>query len=193
MQKLEDFLTRKGEFDSDLFDIETAIKVCREEKKFELASKLAIQKQKYEIYLDIQIELSQYEKAIEYIRFHIELRDKMKYLLEFGQTLMDQKPDQTLELIQNLVKLSTIPGLLKKKINIDYEKETFAYFNLQEHDINNLYSTTFRKPEEFMHLFVTKNDHLLLYLKYILKLKGTLTFTLTSRSAKRKNHLSSTV
>jgi hypothetical protein len=41
---------------NDLFDIETAIKVCRESKKYKIALDLAKQKKKHDFYLDILIE-----------------------------------------------------------------------------------------------------------------------------------------
>lgn len=45
--------------DPDLFDIETAIKVCRELKNYELAKTLAEKNKYHESYLDILIENTQ--------------------------------------------------------------------------------------------------------------------------------------
>lgn len=58
--------------ESDLFDIETAIKVCRDLKHTDLALKLAEQEQQHEYFLKILIEdLRDYERALEHIRLHV--------------------------------------------------------------------------------------------------------------------------
>jgi ATP adenylyltransferase/5',5'''-P-1,P-4-tetraphosphate phosphorylase II len=64
IENLSNFLSESS-VESDLFDIETAIKVCRDLKHTDLALKLAEQKKQHEYYLKILIEdLKDYEKAL---------------------------------------------------------------------------------------------------------------------------------
>lgn len=75
-QKIDDlsrFLSESS-IESDLFDIETAIKVCKDLKHFEEAMKLAEQKNKHELYLKILIEDKQeYERALEHIKNKVDM------------------------------------------------------------------------------------------------------------------------
>mgnify|MGYP003565217293 FL=1 len=57
-----------------MFDIETAIKVCKDLTHFDEAMKLDEQKNKYELYLKILIENKKdYHKSLEYIRTKVPL------------------------------------------------------------------------------------------------------------------------
>jgi hypothetical protein len=82
---LEEFL-KESSFESDLFDIETAIRECRALNYTDLAMKLAESKKQNEYYLRILIDdKKDYPKALQYIRLKIDLDEKVKYLKEFGQ------------------------------------------------------------------------------------------------------------
>ena len=84
INKLEEFL-KESSFDSDLFDIETAIRECRALNYTDLALKLAESRKQNEFYLRILIDdKREYSKAIQYIRNKIQLDDKVRYLKEFG-------------------------------------------------------------------------------------------------------------
>ena len=108
IDKLENFL-KKSSFDSELFDTETAIKVCRELNYTDLALKLAKDSNYYELYLKIIIEdKKDYKNALDFIKKKLELDDKLKYIREFGQILMKNEPDKCLELLIKLVSLSTV-------------------------------------------------------------------------------------
>jgi hypothetical protein len=64
IENLSNFLSESS-VESDLFDIETAIKVCRELKHFDMALNLAEQKKQHEYYLKILIEdRNDYDKAL---------------------------------------------------------------------------------------------------------------------------------
>ena len=71
--ELEEFLDKmkrgqSTDLNNELFDIETAIKVCRESKKYKIALDLARQKNKHDSYLDILIsDQNSFDEAIEYI------------------------------------------------------------------------------------------------------------------------------
>ena len=94
IESLSHFLSESS-VESDLFDIETAIKVCRELNHTDLAMKLALQKKQDELYLKILIEdKKDYEKALEHIKNQVELEEKENFVLEFGQELMKHAPEK---------------------------------------------------------------------------------------------------
>jgi hypothetical protein len=115
IDNLSNFLAESS-VESDLFDIETAIKVCRDLKHTDLALKLAEQKQQHEYFLKILIEdLRDYDKALEHIRSRVELEEKEKYVLEFGQVLMKVASKKLIELIQLLVKAHSVSIKMKER------------------------------------------------------------------------------
>lgn len=115
IENLSNFLSESS-VESDLFDIETAIKVCRELKHFDMALNLAEQKKQHEYYLKILIEdRSDYDKALEHIRLRVEMEEKEKYVLEFGQVLMKFSSKKLIELIQLLVKAHAVSIKMKER------------------------------------------------------------------------------
>ncbi|EGR28037.1 vacuolar sorting protein, putative [Ichthyophthirius multifiliis] len=186
IKKLDKFLNEQN-YDSQLFDIETAIKVCRESKNLDLALRLAEQNKQSEQYLDILLEEEEMEnngksasKAIDYIRTKVDLQDKVKFILEFGQKLMKNNPKECLELIQKIVLLSHIATQINSKrsqsnqaelkITDMKSKQVLQYFSLSEQDAEQISQTTFRKPDEFFHIFISgKDDQLEAYLKFLLE------------------------
>lgn len=177
IKKLEDFL-QKSSFDSDLFDTETAIKVCRELAHTDLALKLAEQSKHDDLFLKILIEdKKDYRKALDYLKTKLELEDKIKYLREFGQTLMKNEPEFTLEFIVKIVSLSTIKKgksqmtQMTRPPNTE-ETEILKYLKLGEKDWERLPTVLFPKPDEFLHLFVVNNDHLEKFLNFLKNLKN---------------------
>lgn len=102
--------------ESDLFDIETAIKVCKDLTHYDEAMKLAEQKGKHELYLKILIENKKdYEKALEYIRIRVPLEEKEKYIIEFGQEFMKFIPKKTIEIIKLLIRAHSISQIIRGK------------------------------------------------------------------------------
>lgn len=73
IDELSSFLSESS-IESDLFDIETAIKVCKDLNFFNEAMKLAEEKNKHELFLKILIEdKKDYEKALEHIKLKVEM------------------------------------------------------------------------------------------------------------------------
>lgn len=177
IKKLEDFL-QKSSFDSDLFDTETAIKVCRELTHTDLALKLAEQSNHEDLFLKILIEdKKDYKTALEYLRTKMELEDKIKYLREFGQVLMKNQPEITLEFIIKIVSLSTIKKGKSQQTQMtrqpnSEESGLLSYLKLAEKDWERLPMISFPKPDEFLHLFVVNNDHLEKFLVFLKQLKN---------------------
>ena len=84
IRKLEKFIS-KSSFDSELFDTETAIKVCKESNYVDLAIKLALQSKYDLLYLKLLIEDKKaFEMALLFIQRKAELMVKFQHLREFG-------------------------------------------------------------------------------------------------------------
>lgn len=58
---------------------------------------------------------SDYDKALEHIRLRVEMEEKEKYVLEFGQVLMKFSSKKLIELIQLLVKAHAVSIKMKEK------------------------------------------------------------------------------
>ncbi|EGR26999.1 vacuolar sorting protein, putative [Ichthyophthirius multifiliis] len=176
IDKLDTFL-KQNQYDSELFDIDLAIKVCRESKNNDLALTLADQNNLSEQYLDILMEsLNENNtlKAIDYIRSKVDLQEKTKFLLTFGQKMMKLCPEKTLELIQNMVLLSAIGSqqyLLQEDLqnNIPLnDLSVLEYFGLEEKSYQEIPLVTFRQADEFFHVFLgTKDQYLENYLEFL--------------------------
>ena len=81
IENLSHFLSELS-VESDLFDIETAIKVCKDLKYFDEAMKLAEQKNKHELFLKILIEdKKDYGRALDHIRNKVDMEEKEKYVI----------------------------------------------------------------------------------------------------------------
>ncbi|KAL4427594.1 hypothetical protein ABPG74_012985 [Tetrahymena malaccensis] len=188
IDELDKFLTNKKDskqYDVELFDIETAIKVCREAKKNDLALRLAEQKDQYEQYIEILLEMEQEgqsqqtEKAINYIRNKVELNKKEMFIIEFGQVLMKNCSEKCLELIQKIVMLRSLRKCYDKqqqqnsqsssKLSISAEqKAALDYFGLKESHIPQIYNDLLNEPDKYFHIFVNGKDEFLeRYLKFL--------------------------
>ncbi|ORY06607.1 vacuolar protein sorting-associated protein 11 [Basidiobolus meristosporus CBS 931.73] len=97
--KLDEFIKTDDEL---RFDVDTAIRVCRQAGYYEHACYLAEKFEEHDTYLKIQIEdVKDYLKALHYIRTcnHLEADKQLK---KYGRTLLDQIPDETTSLLIDL-------------------------------------------------------------------------------------------
>ncbi|KAK9766623.1 Vacuolar protein sorting-associated protein 11, variant 2 [Basidiobolus ranarum] len=97
--KLDEFIKTDEEL---RFDVDTAIRVCRQAGYYEHACYLAEKFEEHDTYLKIQIEdVKDYVKALDYIRKcnHLEADKQLK---KYGRTLLDQVPDETTDLLIDL-------------------------------------------------------------------------------------------
>ncbi|XP_063692453.1 vacuolar protein sorting-associated protein 11 homolog [Bolinopsis microptera] len=131
VQKLEQFIRSEGELN---FDVETAIKVCRQATYFDDAAYLAKKFNQYDWYVHIQIEDKQdYRTALDYINELPSLDKKKENVKNFGKQLMDHLPEDMTEFLIQLCGETEDPP----------------------------------PPEEFIPLFVNRNDCLILFLEAI--------------------------
>lgn len=95
LRQFDNFIEKieKYGFESELFDIETAIRECRSSNYLDIALKMASKKNIYQACLQIYIfDKAECGAALEYIRDTIILEEKATYLKEFGLELMRSEP-----------------------------------------------------------------------------------------------------
>ncbi|TFK46662.1 hypothetical protein OE88DRAFT_880671 [Heliocybe sulcata] len=101
--------TLDGEKDELPFDLDTAIRVCRQAGYFEHASYLAKKYERHEDYLRIQIEdAGNYKDALSYLR-KLGLEAAEANLARYGRAMLESLPDETTQL---LIDLCTSTGSL---------------------------------------------------------------------------------
>ncbi|TFY73016.1 hypothetical protein EWM64_g10996, partial [Hericium alpestre] len=99
----------KGEFDRDElpFDLDTAIRVCRQAGYFEHASYLAKRWERHEDYLRIQIEdAGNYKDALLYLR-RLGHETAEHNLTRYGRALLENLPDETTQLLIDICTSTT--------------------------------------------------------------------------------------
>ncbi|KAG6826409.1 hypothetical protein H0H92_015903, partial [Tricholoma furcatifolium] len=101
---------RNGQDSDELpFDLETAIRVCRQAGYFEHASYLAKKYERHEDYLRIQIEdAGNYRDALQYLR-KLGTDAAESNLARYGRAMLENLPEETTQL---LIDLCTSPGEL---------------------------------------------------------------------------------
>ncbi|KAK2560039.1 Vacuolar protein sorting-associated protein 11-like protein [Acropora cervicornis] len=147
---LDEFIMTDRELN---FDVETAIKVCRQAGYFRHAVYLAEKYEQHDLYLKIQLEdLKDYQRALSYIGkldFY-EAEDNMK---KYGKSLVNAVPDEATNLL--------------KVLCTDYRPQC-----LQEHPGAEV-ERKIRKAraEEFIHIFVHQKAHLIEFLEHMVQVQ----------------------
>ncbi|KAI9137953.1 hypothetical protein BKA69DRAFT_1127735 [Paraphysoderma sedebokerense] len=116
VKSLDDFLKSDEEL---TFDVETAIKVCRNAGYFQHAVYLAEKYEEHDWYLRIQLDdLGNYNDALAYIN---RLPSDMikAYIKQYGKTFINNIPEATTEL---LIKLNSNSGQTKNEVDGDHEE-----------------------------------------------------------------------
>ncbi|XP_071483682.1 vacuolar protein sorting-associated protein 11 homolog [Diadema antillarum] len=154
--KLDEFIMTKDDKSVD-FDVETAIKVCRQAGYFRHALFLAEKHRQHDWYLKVQLEdIKDYQKALSYIAtldFH-EAMDNMK---KCGKTLMTEVPKEATDFLKvlctdykpadrPLVDPSTLGGGMPPPIQR-------------------------ASVEEFIHIFVNNSSQLMEFLEHMIKVQ----------------------
>lgn len=102
-EQLKEFLDKSDE-DYELFDPKTAIDVCVEAKRFDLALDLAHKHKMMSLYVKIKVEQQKdYVDAIEFIRTQMSPSGVAKAIKEYGQVLMRFQQQMTEDLINSTV------------------------------------------------------------------------------------------
>jgi len=141
------------------FDVETAIRVCRQAGYHQHALQLAEKHNKHKWYLKIQLEDTQeYQKALAYIKklpFH-EVETTLK---QYGKVLVHNAPVATTELLKSLC-TGTQPS---ENGSNPFDEEAS--------------SSKTPNGEEFIHIFVNSPDMLVEFLQHIIKVQSKTSVT----------------
>ncbi|CAG2230700.1 PEP5 [Mytilus edulis] len=154
VNKLDEFImTKDREVD---FDVETAMKVCRQAGYHKHALFLAEKHQKHEWYLRIQLEDNKdYQKALEYIG-KLEFDEAEENLKKYGKMLISEVPQQTTELLKRLcTDYRPIDRPLIDQVNLDG-----GIPRIQK-----------ASAEEFIHIFVSNSPRLTEFLEHMIKVQ----------------------
>ncbi|TPX63051.1 hypothetical protein SpCBS45565_g06884 [Spizellomyces sp. 'palustris'] len=140
IQRLDEFVKTDRELK---FDVETAIRVCRQGGYHEHALWLAKKFGEHEWYMRIQLEdLKQYSETVEYLS-ELEPREAVRSLSRYGYILVTEKPSEMTEV---LLKLCTEPLASGAE-----ERRTAAL------------------PEDVIHLYVNRAEWCVRFLERILE------------------------
>ncbi|XP_050409252.1 vacuolar protein sorting-associated protein 11 homolog [Patella vulgata] len=151
VSKLDEFImTKDREID---FDVETAIKVCRQAGYHKHALSLAEKHKKHEWYLKIQLEdIKEYHKGLEYIG-KLEFDECEDNLRKYGKILMTQVPEQTTSLLKILcTDYKPVDRPLVDASNLEGGRSQIMK----------------AKAEDFIHIFVNNSTKLTEFLEHMI-------------------------
>ena len=141
------------------FDVETAIKVCRQAGYFHEALDLAKRKQRHDWYLKILLEdQKEHTQALQYL-MNLPVREAMRNLLHYGKEFVIALPEQT---VQSLISIwdpyqSAISEEQKQSQNDPF---TISGFTGSRRDLD-------VHPEDFIPVFVVQPQSLIQFLAFI--------------------------
>lgn len=153
--KLTQFIMTEGRAID--FDVETAIRVCRQAGYFSQALYLAEKHGCDDLYLHIQLEnCRDYLKALHYIS-RLPFREAEDYMKKYGKVLLNEIPEETTHLL--------------KRLCTDYRPSNAPLVNQSMLDGAPPPQEQKSHPEDFIHIFVNKSDKLLEFLEHMVKVQ----------------------
>lgn len=142
------------------FDVETAIRVCRQAGYYQHALQLAEKHHKHKWYLKIELEDTQrYGKALDYIK-KLPFEETEKTLKQYGKVLMSSVPEETTNLLKNLC-----TAVSNNEVSADSAESVNPF------DDDELTSDC-SSGEDFIHIFVNSPDMLVIFLQHLIRMKG---------------------
>ena len=151
VQKLDEFVMTDRELN---FDVETAIKVCRQAGYNKHALYLAKKYEEHDWFLKIHLEQEEknvaqrqanFLEALQYIS-GLPFCDAESYLKKYGNTLVNELPEQTTDLLKKLCTSFKSPH-----VSSGEEEPQRA------------------RPEEFIHIYVNQTEFLLDFLEFMVQ------------------------
>ncbi|GAB6019030.1 Vacuolar protein sorting-associated protein 11 [Chamberlinius hualienensis] len=155
IDRLDEFImTKDREVD---FDVDTAIKVCRQAGYYQHSLTLAEKHQQHDWYLKIQLEdLKNYHTALDYIG-KLEFHQAEQNMKKYGKILLNKVPVQTTELL--------------KRLCTDYIPADKPLVNIETFDGSRSVQVKCSSAEEFIHIYVNNTTKLTEFLEHMIKLK----------------------
>ncbi|XP_031570001.1 vacuolar protein sorting-associated protein 11 homolog [Actinia tenebrosa] len=145
--KLDEFIMSEKELN---FDVETAIKVCKQAGYYKHAVYLANKFDQHDWYLKIQLEdLKDYQKALEYIA-RLDFYEAESNMKNYGKSLVNKVPDEATNLL--------------KRLCTDYRPS--------QGDVKTGSNKPQKaRPEEFIHIFVHQKAKLIEFLEHMIQVQ----------------------
>ncbi|XP_033108411.1 vacuolar protein sorting-associated protein 11 homolog isoform X2 [Anneissia japonica] len=151
--KLDEFIMTKEKVD---FDVETAIKVCRQAGYYKHALFLAEKHGQHDWYLKIQLEdIKDYQKALQYIS-RLSFEETESNMKKYGKTLMSEVPTATTELL--------------KLLCTDYKPIDSPIVD-QDTLAGGMPTVNRAAAEEFIHIFVNNSRKLMEFLEHMTRVQ----------------------
>uniref|UniRef100_H2ZAB7 Vacuolar protein sorting-associated protein 11 homolog n=1 Tax=Ciona savignyi TaxID=51511 RepID=H2ZAB7_CIOSA len=133
------------------FDVETAIRVCRQAGYYEHALQLAEKHHKHKWYLKIQLEdTHQHRKALAYIR-QLPFNEAENSVKRYGKALVTHVPEETTDLL--------------KLLCTDYQPSKPTNPQLSTRSVSK------SNGVDFIHIFVNSPDMLVKFLEHLIKVQ----------------------
>lgn len=147
---LDEFIMTDRELN---FDVETAIKVCRQAGYFKHAVYLAEKYEQHDLYLKIQLEdLKDYQRALSYIG-KLEFYEAEGNMKKYGKSLVNAVPDEATKLL--------------KVLCTDYRPQ-----RSEEHPASDMGRKIYKaRAEEFIHIFVHQKAKLIEFLEHMVQVQ----------------------
>jgi hypothetical protein len=157
MRRLDEFIKKEGLN----FDVETAIRVCRQAGYFEHALWLAKKYSQHDWYMHIQVEdLMKYQDTIKYVS-ELSPRDQEKELKRYGHVLVRELPAEITELLVKLC--TTFPEAVPQEERDTSTETTTESLKSSSTDSKIVY------PEELTHLYVNQSAWCIKFLEKVLE------------------------
>lgn len=175
VDKLNGFIQTDSELN---FDVETAIKVCRQAGYFQHALELSEKYEQHDWYLRIQLEdIKDYRKALKYMK-RLAFLEAESNLKTYGKTLVNNVPDETTELLKQLC-TDYQPTETKKKeklqdITPEPELSTTSALVSGTIIMNPVPRREILRshPDDFIHIFVHQKPKLKEFLEHMVKMRN---------------------
>ena len=171
--KINEFIQTDKELN---FDVETAIKVCRQAGFSKPALELSEKYDQHDWYLKIQLEdNADYTNALKYMR-RLPLKEAESNLKKYGKVLMNNSPEETTELLKQLC-TDYEPIDVKKKERVTGDKNVTAIASLDSLTISASPMTKRREkqrshPDDFIHIFVHQKAKLKEFLEHMVNIRN---------------------
>ncbi|KAG8642183.1 vacuolar protein-sorting-associated protein 11 homolog [Manihot esculenta] len=150
VDKLNVFIKSEDGVGEHMFDVETAIRVCRAANYHEHAMYVAKKAGRHELYLKILLEdLGRYDEALQYIS-SLEPSQAGVTVKEYGKILIDHRPVETIEI---LLRLCTEDGESAKQ-----ESSSSAYLSMLPSPVDFL-NIFMHHPQSLMDFLEKYTDH----------------------------------
>ena len=158
-ERLDNFIFKKDKREALDFDVDIAIRVCRQAGYNSHALSLAKAHNRHATYLQIQLDdLKNYEEALSYIST-LPFEDAEKNVIQYGGTLLQNLPNKMVPFLKILCTnyRSSVEPIISEEEMMNGEMNTS--------------SQKFSNPDNFLHHFYKKSNEAIEFLEHMIQAK----------------------